>query len=603
MNHSPVYILSLSLLLASCGPAPENPIKLPTIQDSLEQDKNENDTDENDAVDENVDAGGGVNVEEIIQPGKETETETDTSTEIDTEVQSLQLVEGKWYALRTQYNLNLCLTATLTQTMVAGCQDNNEQLWTMDDQHRLLNGQSSSDNQFSCLERVDQSLQLNACHSGQSQIWGIKRQAIVFESLALDVNRSNKAVITYPAHYYENQLWQAIEKTRLEDRAEPEENDTDLIADVKLEPCPDGSEIYTSTPNAGVARMGSVFSKTLYNPNDQTSSNNSHQPQPLRIQVTNGGKPVENCQVEWLPDVNTAQPAANGWVFAEQTHTDANGEIIAWWTAGDGYTQTVSAHIRLQDGSHQQVSMSGQAYPHSTRSNSIHINWSSEEWDYFSVDVTPLTLPATTYYSAINFPGGYAGLQTNKYLFSVWDVNGVDAQVVDPGIATCTGFGGEGTGAKCYVDYEPNMNTTYRFEVQVSYPQLNSTDYTLFFTDLSNNQRTRVAQLRYGKRELPRGAAGFVEDWWEKGSSCLETNERSAYFGRVLYKKGVQPITEIKQARATAVYNEWHNEVCSNYFFGSENGQFLWSSGGKRKVSPPHNIDSNAFSNVIELKP
>lgn len=287
---------------------------------------------------------------------------------------------------------------------------------------------------------------------------------------------------------------------------------------------------------------------------------------------------------------NSDTGVENGWVFAESKTTDVNGKINAWWIAGNAEQQHISAHILRTDSSVSSAFISGRAYPLSTRSNSIHINWQSTVWDYFSVDVTPLTLPPTTYYSAINFPGGYTGLQSGQYLFSVWDVNGVDAQIIDSGIACCTGFGGEGTGAKCEVKMQPAVNNTYRFEIEVSYPVSNRTDYTLYFTDLSNGSRTRVAQLRYGQYVQPSGAAGFVEDWWHEGKSCLDTEERAAYFHQVRYKKGNNPLTTIKEATGSAVYNPWHNEICSNYQFSADGDKFLWSSGGQQRVGYPVNL-------------
>ncbi|NRB37107.1 MAG: DUF922 domain-containing protein [Pseudomonadales bacterium] len=364
-------------------------------------------------------------------------------------------------------------------------------------------------------------------------------------------------------------------------------------------PCPAGSEVYALTPYAGVARMGSVFSSTLYDPTNSSQNNSSHKPQEIKIKVMNDGVAVAGCEVLWQPE----EGVASGWIFPKTKNSNSAGEISSWWVAGTAYKQSVNVLIKRVDGSISKAVITGDAAPHETRSNSIHINWNSPNWDHFSVDVTPVTLPETTYYSAINFPGGYTGLQTDKILFSVWDVNGIDAEIVDSGMATCTGFGGEGTGAKCYLPYTPKTGVKYRFEIEVSYPVSNRTDYTMYFTDDETGPRLRVAQLRYGKQVTPQGASGFIEDWWQTGASCLETEARTAYFENIQYKQGNDTFTKIRSARFSAVYNQWHNEICSNYYFSAEKNRFIWSSGGKALVGDPVNLANNAegFSTTVSL--
>jgi hypothetical protein len=120
----------------------------------------------------------------------------------------------------------------------------------------------------------------------------------------------------------------------------------------------------------------------------------------------------------------------------------------------------------------------------------------------------------------------------------------------------------------------------------------------MYFTDLTLGQRTRVAQLRYGRQVIPSGAAGFVEDWWQTGMSCLDTEERSAYFHNIKHKQGNNAFTTVTQASGTAVYNQWHNEVCANYQFVAEDGKFLWSSGGDSRVVAPLNVGSQSRHTV-----
>ena len=64
--------------------------------------------------------------------------------------------------------------------------------------------------------------------------------------------------------------------------------------------CENGAVITAITPNAGFARFGSVFSKTLYQPSD-TEPNTTHQPQKIQVQVSLNGKGLAGCNVAWIP--------------------------------------------------------------------------------------------------------------------------------------------------------------------------------------------------------------------------------------------------------------------------------------------------------------
>ena len=584
----PAMLMGGSVMLGGC-------FDMASVSDKLPENGDELVNDVTDAIEEGV--------SDVIDNAGETENESEVE-------ETEEVTEAPLIHVQSVANKSLCMTIAEGQLVnTQNCNNSMPQQWRWDNM-RLI----SAENAGLCLDSGDGNSytvpSISACNDSESQRWSYDNLVLSQQGKALDLNRDNNRIIIYPYHGFENQQWRFVAAGSIEetggneasnngssDDQENKVDDTDSV-DIQTKPCPAGSEIVALTPHAGIARMGSVFSKTLYNPNDKSQSNNSHQPQQIRVQVNQGGSAISGCEVDWVSEGN----AENGWVFPDRTTTDDNGTIAAWWTAGTAYDQTVYARIKTTEGEISQTSISGSAQPHETRSNSIHINWSSGTWDHFSVDVTPITLPETTYYSTINFPGGYTGLQTNKILFSVWDVDGVDAQIVDPGIATCEGFGGEGTGAKCYIPYAPETGTTYRFEVEVSHRVSNRTDYIMYFTDMSNGDRTRLAHLRYGRRVHPQGAAGFVEDWWQTGNSCLETEERSVYFHNVRYKLGSDAFKPITNARGTAVYNQWHNEICANYSFRAEDGKFLWSSGGKDKVGRPQNLpNSSSFSSTVSL--
>ena len=288
----------------------------------------------------------------------------------------------------------------------------------------------------------------------------------------------------------------------------------------------------------------------------------------------------------------------NGWAFPSAPTTDAEGRVRATWTAGNLYDQELTARIETSEGV-QTGLIHGRAQPHSTRATSIHLWYDvPERWDQFSVDVTPLTFPTTTYYAAIGFTGGYFGMQNrgpstapalaDKWiLFSVWDTPAGDAQLLSAGPMTCEGFGGEGTGSRCFMTYDWQVGSTYRFEVSYDQPAGSGyTDYTAWFTDVSTQVRQELASLRHFQAVSDFSAYGFVEDWSATGSSCLETEERSAYFHRVRYQAG-GAWKDVRGVRFSRVYNEWHDEICANYFAGVENDSFLWSTGGDQRVGQP----------------
>jgi hypothetical protein len=367
--------------------------------------------------------------------------------------------------------------------------------------------------------------------------------------------------------------------------------------------CPAGAVITALTPDAGQARDGSVYSATLYDPSI-TSGNTTHQPRKLKVRVTLDGQPVQGCTVNWQPrDTGNEAKDKNGWAFPDAPATDFNGIASAWWTAGSGSRQTLDVSLRRADGSSASVEITGQSRGHKTRANSIHVSWSTPAWQKFSAEVTPHSWPATTYYEVIGFNNGYGGIQSQQLLFSLWDLDGVSPVVVDPGISTCTNFGGEGTGIKCEAAYTPQADVTYRFELEVAPTADGRQDYSMFFTDLRDGQRKKLGTLRL-PRVLPQsGAYGFVEDWADTAKSCLDNPVRAATYGRVRYQ-GLDGVwVDVKKAKGDAVYTPDHNEVCANYRFDDvDQGRFRLSTGG-HDVGHPLNLPGVARTVPMPYEP
>jgi hypothetical protein len=364
--------------------------------------------------------------------------------------------------------------------------------------------------------------------------------------------------------------------------------------------CEVGSVITAVTPSAGKARIGSVYSTSLYDPTI-TSGNTTYNPKKIQVRVTKNGVAKANCSVVWLPRNGTA----SGWVFPDAAVSDANGYLSAWWVAGTSQAQNVDVSIQQTDGIIKAAAISGTAYGHDTRSDSMHVYWNTPAWDQFKAEVTPQTWATTTYYEVIGFNDGYTGIQSTQTLFSLWAVNGVNPQIIDPGISTCSSFGGEGTGMKCEAPITPKTNVTYRFEVVTALVGGGQQDYTVYFTDTSNNVRKKLGTMRIPAVLNQAGADGFVEDWSASANSCLNNVVRSAKYGNVAYlDHATQQWVNVTTGKGSAVITPDHNEVCVNYKFDFNNGVFSLTNGGMN-VGYPLNLPNGPtnFPNAFDPAP
>lgn len=349
-----------------------------------------------------------------------------------------------------------------------------------------------------------------------------------------------------------------------------------------------------------VGRAGSVMSDRWYNPALE-SGNTSHNPQKLQVRASwPDGSAAAGCQLNWQ-----TQAPANGWAHPLAAVTDSRGDAFAYWVAGQNQQQQLVVSVAANPA--RQVSFAAAVRGHSTRANSVHLAYWSEQWQSFSVTLQPQSWPATTYYSAINFPGGYTGIQNHQLLFSVWDSDdAVPARVIKAAAGvSCSEFGGEGTGAKCEMPFAPKTNGRYQFTVSLSYPDASHTDYQLHVTDLdAGTAPLYFATLRYGKKTAPTGAYSFVEDWADEQSSCLAHQARAVLISQVRYKTAANSAWQaLNTAFPTAVYTPDHNEICASYAFGQQDGQFRLSTGGSGPFSAPLHLPEQLGPVQIELQP
>lgn len=358
--------------------------------------------------------------------------------------------------------------------------------------------------------------------------------------------------------------------------------------------CPPGSTIRAINVDAGFARMGSVFSTTQFDP-DITSNNQTHNPEPIGFEVLDKeGHSVVGCPVLLMPGNGC------GWVFPSEVASDAQGKVEAWWTAGYVENHVLTARINTDDGTISSAQVTGIAEPHLTRSTTTFADFSvTGPYEGIAVNITPLTFPATTFYSALSIPGAFCGFQnksnTNEpsledkwVLFSVWDTATAAVEIVDTGAAQCDRFEELGTGVKCTMVFDWQIDVTYQFWMDLTTSVEGTTDYSLMLKDPTESldEWITVATLRYGEEIKPSIAGAFVQNWGDWQDSCLENESRKLYISNIQEFVDGQWLA-VREATFRADYFPNRNEVCKNYYYGVQGSMFLWSTGGDSLVGPP----------------
>ena len=250
--------------------------------------------------------------------------------------------------------------------------------------------------------------------------------------------------------------------------------------------------------------------------------------------LDSGGSPVVNASYRWSTDRHS------GWVYPPLGTTDALGRFQATWVAGWPGEGTLSVTVENQF-SRVSEELTTLSTTHGKPPAAHAYMWIKNRTASagYSIDMTPLTDPAGTYYAAIQWDGGYTGLQSGgtpfgrQLQFSVWNAPGYgDAELIDNASdVLCTPFGGEGTGINCEMHYPWNVGSTYRFEVTEE--EMNGgSAITLHVTDLASGHRRFVGTIRFARRANFTFFGMFVEDFTVKAPHCLARQVRSAAIRR-----------------------------------------------------------------------
>lgn len=215
----------------------------------------------------------------------------------------------------------------------------------------------------------------------------------------------------------------------------------------------------------------------------------------------------------------------------------------------------------------------------------------------YSIDLTPLADPRGTYYAAIQWDGGYTGLQRSGSHYdrqlqsSVWDVEDGDGSprvVLQTGAGVhCQTFGGEGTGTACRLNYPWEVGSTYRFEVTEEDMNGGST-MTLHVTDLESGERRLVGTLRIARRVNMRSFGTFVEDFWMHGEHCLAQEVRSVAIRRAMAMVDGEweQLTEARLSRHPRDFMNPGTPACANQAAGSHAAGLHLTIGGQTSRDP-----------------
>ncbi len=164
---------------------------------------------------------------------------------------------------------------------------------------------------------------------------------------------------------------------------------------------------------------------------------------------------------------------------------------------------------------------------------SVHLGYEMKEATALYNEVVVQKSAPGTYFCALGFNKGYFGLQElsngkKLIIFSVWDNSHTDdkhsvdeskrARVLEKGAGVRTGrFGGEGTGAQSFYDYDWKIGETVRFLVQAKQVEDGGTKFTDFQGWFYDNKRKKwqlMTTLRTPTAGIKlRGGYSFVEDF------------------------------------------------------------------------------------------
>lgn len=384
------------------------------------------------------------------------------------------------------------------------------------------------------------------------------------------------------------------------------------------------------------ARYGTLFSEALYLPVEYAERpadwTEPALPAALTARVTDKrGQPVAGCAVRFITG------EGSGIAFAKAEATDADGEVTAYWVAGNARRETLSAALVQDDGKVSTQDIDALAYANDEAAQSpaaertvtalpttLHLNYdlpaTATRW---RVSVSPQTLPPHAFYAPIALSGFFTGIQNmsdidpvkgevpdadRTLIASVWNLADGDAQQlfgVDD--LNCSAHDQGRGGIRCLLPSAWSLGESYVFELErrslvqgenvPEYEQLGystepcasaagCTDYTVFF-GTSADDLTRVLAYRYQSGSLERSFSSFVQPYASlpNQNSCLATPSYDVTFLPSLEMDG--EFEPLASAAFTADYASWQNHVCANYAASTEMNGYRLVTGGPTPLGAP----------------
>lgn len=298
-------------------------------------------------------------------------------------------------------------------------------------------------------------------------------------------------------------------------------------------------------------------------------------PQKFTVKLLNVlGKPIANQTVAWAAN-------GNGWAIPSSTKTGTDGTAQVNWVPGYGVTPQLTATASNNQGT-ATVTYSGLLRADVKIEEQSPNIASYEYWDGQGVtglsrEITPLTEPTGTYYAVMGWTGGYTGIARGGSMydrqiqFSVWDLTGGAALLIDSGTSKCRPFGGEGTGIACENTYPWQINKTYRFEMTTATVVAGRTDISMYFVDVASGFRLFLGTLRQASVPPMNTAYAFSEDFKRDSIGCQNVPERRASFGNTKVLKGA--------TWAKAVITSFSTQISSPITHCANAGHTLTATG------------------------
>lgn len=219
---------------------------------------------------------------------------------------------------------------------------------------------------------------------------------------------------------------------------------------------------------------------------------------------------------------------------------------------------------------------------------SVHLRYPGPEGIAFYNEVTVEQSARGTYFEACGFDKGYFGIQEltdgkKVVLFSVWDpgeqndpksvASDRQVKVIDQGEGVrVKRFGGEGTGAQSFLDYDWKIGQTCRFFVKATVDG-DRTAYSAYFRPADGSEWKHMATFSTLNGKAMHGYYSFVEDFHRNRVSATEI--RRARFGNGWVQKSDHQWVALTRAQFTGDDNP-----ATNIDAGTDGASFFLATGG-----------------------